>query len=397
MRVSLPVILLWTLTASCGGGGGSALPLHLVKPGPFTVLHTETGELQSASGEIISAPRVRGQLKIVRLFPEGEQVEEGDLILLFDRSEFEKQVRDRQGQLDKALAELTKLQANQTEQMASAEMDIQQQEAAFKLSQISAEKTVYGTDVEKQEAQIQVKQAERRLEEAKARLEAYRVVHRVNIEKQHVRIARREKYLRRAQNDYDRLSIRAHQPGIVVYEKIRKQNNSWEKVSVGDQVWGRTPVISLPDLNQMQVLCHIGEMDITLIEVGQRAQIRLDAFPGPVFNGTVGAIGPMASASERNPNLQVFEMTIDIDERDERLKPGMSAQVEIVVDHVEKALSIPLQALFKREGADIVYIEKRGNFKAVEVNLGPRNDTSVIVKEGLQEGQRVALEDPSVF
>lgn len=395
--IFVAALLCWSMAASCDGNVKLAVPLHSVESGPFVVLHTETGELQSASGELISAPRVRGQLKIVRLFPEGEQVDEGDLILLFDRSEFEKEVRDSQGQLDKAQAELTKLEANQQEQMSSAEMDIQQQEAAYKLSQISAEKTVYGTDVEKQEAEIQVKQAERRLAEAKARLEAYQVVHRVNIEKQHVRIARQEKYLRRAQNDYDRLSIKAHRPGIVVYEKIRKQNDSWEKVSVGDQVWGRTPVISLPDLNQMQVLCHIGEMDITRIAVGQRTLIRLDAFPGPVFNGTVGGIAPMASASERNPNLQVFEMTIDIDERDERLKPGMSAQVEIIVDRVDDALSVPLQALFKRDGADIVYVEDGGDFEAVEVALGPRNDTSVIIENGLRPGQRVALDDPSVL
>lgn len=393
--IALPGLVL--LAAACGVGLNAELPTHKVQRGDFVVSLTESGELKSAQGELLTAPRVRGRLEIVHLWPEGQQVGVGDLILQFNRTEFEKEVRDAQGELEKAQAEMRKLVAEQIEQMADAHSQVEQRDAALKLAQINLKKIIYGTEIEKQEAQIRLKQAERNLAEAKANLEANHIVHRVNIEKQQVRIARREKNLRRAQNDYDRLSIEATKPGIVVYEKIRKQNDQWVKLSVGDQVWGGTALISLPDLNQMQVLCHIGEIDVTRVRAGQEVAIRLDAFSGPVFHGTVKDIAPMANASEQAANVQVFEVVIDIHERDRRLKPGMSAQAEIIIQRLEDVLWVPLQAVFRRDGKEIVYVRDGLSYTPVEVLLGARNATAAVVESGLEADQQVALTDPTLL
>ena len=146
----------------------------------------------------------------------------------------------------------------------------------------------------------------------------------------------------------------------------------------------------------MQVLCLIGEMDIGRVQVGQRAFIRLEAFPGPVFNGVVSELAPMASPQPGAPNIHVFELVIDIDEQDQRLKPGMSAEVEIVLETVAEALSVPLEALFEREHGLVAFRLANGTFAAVPVVIGHTNATAAVVDSGLVAGDIVALQDPNM-
>ena len=67
----------------------------IVTRGEFRVTHYESGEIKAAGGEIVSSPRIGGRLKIVHLWPEGETVDVGDLILQFDPAEFERKMLDR--------------------------------------------------------------------------------------------------------------------------------------------------------------------------------------------------------------------------------------------------------------------------------------------------------------
>ena len=219
----------------------------------------------------------------------------------------------------------------------------------------------------------------------------------MDFRKHELNIARRQdRATKGRRRDYERTSIYATKPGIVVYRKIWKPGTDEEgKVAVGDQVWGGRALLEIPDLRKMQVLCLIGEMDIERVRVGQRAYIRLEAFPGPVFNGVVSELAPIASPQPGAPDIHVFELVIDIDEQDERLKPGMSAEVEIVLETVPEALSVPLNALFEREDGLVAFRLANGKFVEVPVVIGHKNATAAVVSSGLAAGDIVALQNPN--
>jgi multidrug efflux pump subunit AcrA (membrane-fusion protein) len=88
----------------------------------------------------------------------------------------------------------------------------------------------------------------------------------------------------------------------------------------------------------------------------------------------------------------VFEVEVTLDSTDERLKPGMSAKADIIIDVYEDVLSVPLEAVFERDDTTIVYTE---GGKTIPVSLGARNDFGVIVTDGLEEGMEIALVDPT--
>lgn len=358
------------------------------------VTHVEAGELRAARDEKVVAPRVRGELKIVHLYPEGAKVEVGDLILQFDREQHLQEVKDRAGQLEQAQEDKRKVLAQQKRRRASLAMQVEQSEAELELARISLQKADYGSPVEKEEAKIKVENAERAFTQAETNVEAQKIIDRVELANIDLRILHRQKNYDRALNDYERLSVHASRPGIVVYEKIRKRGTDRRgKVTEGDVVWGGTSLLALPELDSMQVISQLGEMDVQLVEPGQRAQIRLEAYPGPIFEGVVRDVSPMANELEYAPNVQVFEMVVDILEQDDRLYPGMSASVQVIVETVPDALIIPLAAVHRREDRTFVYRRAGGDFEEADVVLGPDDGIHVAIEEGLSEGDEVALAD----
>ncbi|MCC7264785.1 MAG: efflux RND transporter periplasmic adaptor subunit [Candidatus Latescibacteria bacterium] len=374
-----------------GGPDIAGIPTYQVTKGPFNVVLFENGEVQAARGEKVVTPRVRGQLKIVDLWPEGAHVETGDLILQFEKSEFEKELRDAEGEMAKDQADLSRTDATQAQQLDDLKTNIAQQEASLELAQLKLRQSKYNTPNEKEIAQINLDQTRRALEQANKDYEVRKLVNKVEMAKIEVRISQTRKNYDRRKKDYDQLTVFAARPGIVVYEKIEKSGGKVEKVKVGDQVWGGQPLLILPDLSAMQVVSQVGEMDVQQVAPGQPVLVRLDAFPGPVFHGKVARIAPMANPQLDAPNVQVFEMLVDIEGQDERLKPGMSASVEIVVKTVPDALAVPLEALQVEEGRTLVYRLRGKTPKPVEVKVGERNAVAAIIDSGLEEGAVVAL------
>ena len=378
-----------------GNADSAADANHQLERGEFVISHFEAGEIRAAWDEKISSPEVRGNLKIVYLWPEGEKVDVGDLILQFDRTEYEKWVKDEKGSLETARSDLDRDLANQAQRLAELELQIEQRQASLDLARINVQKSEYASPIEKEQRQINLDRAERALKQAVDDVEARKTVNRVELQNLKLRISHRERGYEKVLKDYNRLSVHATKPGIVVYEVIRKRGgNRRGKVTKGDVVWGGVSLLSLPDLSDMQVHTQVGEMDIEKIDVGQEALIRLEAFPGPVFHGVVSKVAPMANEVEEAPNIRIFEVVVDIDEQDDRLYPAMSASVQIIVESIPDVLCIPLSSVQSIEDRTVAYRARGNSYEEVEIVLGKHNDTSVIVESGLAEGDMVAVAVP---
>jgi multidrug efflux pump subunit AcrA (membrane-fusion protein) len=387
------------LLAGLGGCGSARTETATVtlKKAPFPVTQVEGGEIRASSGEQISSPRIGGRLKIVYLYPEGQQVDIGQLVLAFDPAEFEREMLDREGRLEQARAEMVRAQAEMAQTTADVKRQIEQRQAAYELARLNAERAKFGSPVDLRKAEIETEKAFRALAQARSDSEAQEVVKRVDQSKYQFEIDEQDRRYTRAKREYESTSIFAVRPGIVVYRRIWKPGTDSEsKVAVGDQVHGGQALMDIPDLSAMQVLCLVGEVDLKRMEVGQPATVRMEAFPGPVWHGKVARLAPMATPQPGAPSVHVFEVVIDIDERDDRLKPGMSAEVEVTVQTLPEALSVPLAAVFPAPRGHVVYRRDGSGFRAVPVVLGHRNLTDAVVDSGLTEGDVIALHNPNL-
>jgi multidrug resistance efflux pump len=396
----------------------AAIATFPVKQGEFVITLTlKNGEMGAVESVQINAPRVRGQLKITKLFPEGDIVDVGDLVIEFDKAEFEKRVTEAEQGLEAARAELEKTLANQGVEIGRQESDIENKTAELRLAQLQVEKMEFESLVEKEEAKLKGKQAELALAQAARKLEAQQIVDQADRKKRNLEEAQKQRDLDKSKKDLESLSVFAESPGLVVYEKIWKGSRP-EKIRVGDEPWGGATLVTLPDLSKMEVKTYVNEVDVDKLKVGQKVRIKLDALPEPIFHGAITSIAALGHEKEGDKNVKVFDIEIELEEVDKRLKPGMSATSEVVIETVPQSadtlgaeevapasseeeftgfpLYIPIDAVFERGGKTLVYRMVNGKSVQQEVVLSKRNENFVIVEEGLGPDDRVALRDPTL-
>jgi HlyD family secretion protein len=195
-----------------------------------------------------------------------------------------------------------------------------------------------------------------------------------------------------AKQQLARCEVRAEVPGIVVYKDVFFGSEQ-RKPQVGDQVWANQPLIILPDISRMVVETRVRETDIHKVERNQNVSVRVEAYPDLRLTGKVTLVGTLAQEERERRGTKFFSVTIQVDQSEPRLRPGMTARVQIEVEERKQALYVPLEAVFERNGRSIVYLTGRRPTPR-EVVLGPSNADFVVIEKGLARGQRVRLRDP---
>ena len=197
-----------------------------------------------------------------------------------------------------------------------------------------------------------------------------------------------------AKQQLARTEVRADVPGIVVYKDVFFGSEQ-RKPQVGDQVWANQPLLILPDISRMVVETRVRETDVHKVEKNQNVTVRVQAYPDLKLTGKVTLVGTLAQEEKERRGVKFFGVTIQINESEPRLRPGMTAAIEIQVERRDQTLRVPLEAVFERDGRHLCYVATRRGLVAREVVLGPSNRDFVVVEKGLRKGDRVALRDPA--
>jgi len=191
--------------------------------------------------------------------------------------------------------------------------------------------------------------------------------------------------------------------GIVM--RYQKQGNYQEESRIarlGDYVIGLmdsvtpTYLMTVGDLSSLVVKMKISEMDILKLKEGMSVTVTVDALPGASFPSRVSLVSPQADKD--NNNLKTFKVEVALGGRDGRLKPGMTARVDGLLDSRQGVLKVPLSAVFEEAGAEYAYVKATGGKddkpNRVKLKLGLRNETDVEVLGGVKEGDELLTEKP---
>jgi HlyD family secretion protein len=161
---------------------------------------------------------------------------------------------------------------------------------------------------------------------------------------------------------------------------------------VGDLVSSGTTIVSLADLTNLRVLTSIDETDISNVQVGQSAQITFDAFTGRKFKGKVLEIPLEGQLSQ---NVVTYQVPVSLEATNGvALKPGMTANVSIVVGTRKNALLVPVLAIQQADSGNVVMLQDAAQASGVStpVELGLSDGTNVEVLRGLNEGDKVLIQ-----
>ncbi len=196
-----------------------------------------------------------------------------------------------------------------------------------------------------------------------------------------------------------KLKYVADAPGLVVYDTGRRRGYGGDvKVAVGERINPRQQLMIIPDMSTLQVDTKVLEAVAEQVHPGLPATIRLDARPGTVLRGNVTKIAPLPDTQNRfwSPDVKMYPtiVSFEADVAQLKLKPEMTAQVEIILAELTDVLTVPISAIFTDHDVTFCYRRRKGTVKRVPVAIGRSSETLVEILLGLNENDKVLLAPP---
>ena len=247
------------------------------------------------------------------------------------------------------------------------------------------------------ELEANVKQSEMALERTKRKVAAARAQAEAELKANKAMLEDEAGDMRELEAEVAHAKIHAPIDGQVLYAS--SVADDWDdddpRIEEGAIVNERGDIIYLPTANAFNVDVKIVEVNLRKIRVGLPVRITVDAMPGKTFTGRVERIAPLPDASSRfmNPNLKVYNTSIELDNPDPMLRNGMSCRIEVFVQRHEDVLAVPVQAVTRVNGVPTVYVAENGQAVTRPIDIGLDNTRMVHVLEGL-EGDEIVLLNP---
>lgn len=230
--------------------------------------------------------------------------------------------------------------------------------------------------------------ARRALEQVELNNAAQLTQLKASMEARREQLKKEEELLQRYRDQLAACKVYAPEAGMVAYA-----NSRYDDIAPGTYVRLRQKILTLPDLTKMQVRTAVHESVLDQVERGQEVTVKIDAFADREYQGTVESVGvlPQQSNSSTGADTRFYETVVRIEGQVQQLKPGMTAVVEIHIDHIDDALVVPLQAVTEIDGQAYCFVSRGGGIERVPLELGVANEHSVQVLSGIRQGEEVVI------
>ena len=362
--------------------------------GQFQIAVMITGELQAIRETEIKAPsslRSRNlrihRVKIQDLIPEGTVVDSGDWVATLDRSEADNTLKDILDNLEKQESEYMRTKLDTTMQLRQLRDDLVNLNFAMEEAEITLEQSQFEPPSTIRQAEISLEKASRAHEQAEKNYSLKVQQAAAEMREAEINLAKDRRRKSEMEAVLSQFDIMAPASGMVIYKK------DWngQKRTAGSEIntWDLA-VATLPDLSAMISMTYVNEIDISKLKVGQQVKIGVDAFPEKRFTGEVMEV---ANIGQQLPNTdaKVFEVRIELNERDTILRPSMTTSNEVITAILDSVIFVPLEAVHANDSLTFVYTRER---KKQIVILGNSNENNIIVEMGLKRGELLYLSLP---
>lgn len=357
----------------------------------------------NATGYIVAAHRIEVASKVVGRVAwigvdKGDKVAQGQVIVRLEDEEYQAQLQQAQGQLANLQAKLSELvNGSRPEEVAAARANLEEARAQLENARVTLDRT-RGLVKEG----VLSKQA---LDDAQARYDG-QAAHVASLEKNFdlVRIGPRQEQIdavrgqleqargsvRFAQTQLTDTVIRAPVTGTILERAVEKGEFVTTSF-VGDR-GAKGYVVSLADLNDLEVELDINQNDFAKLKPQQMAIATTDAYPDRKYEGVIHEVSP-----EANRQKATVQVKVKILKPDGYLRPEMNASVAFVEKRTAEnrparsAVAVPLTAV--RDGA--VFITSDGRAVRRSVRTGAKTSQGVFVEEGLSGGEELILNPPA--
>jgi HlyD family secretion protein len=403
--------IVYTILMIAAGGGAYAayrynaestvveVPVAKVRRGEFIISVKTRGEIRSVHSEILTAPQVPDP-RIVRLAESGRPIKKGEVVVEFDGAQQEQTYLEKTTSVRTADSEIVQTKASHRIVSEQDGMNLMTSQYNLERSKLEASKAEVVSEIEGAKSRLDVGISEGELGQVNTTIKAHKTTQEADLDRLQQKKDKTVRDAERTQGYLSKMVIRAPNDGIVnLLPNFRAQGSfgsSPPPFKEGDRAWTGAAIAEIPDLTNMRIDLKLEEVDRGKMKLGQIVKVRVDAIADRELTAELDWISPIAAINFRGMGLteKTFPARATLKNLDPRLRPGMSATAEVVIESEPNTLLIPVRASFLEKGKPAVYLQKGQQFPIRIIEVGKRNDTDMIVTKGLKEGELVTLENP---
>ena len=354
-----------------------------------------SGEAQSTSSKEINGPSNARrfniyQIKIQDLVAEGTIVKKGDYIGKLDASEVNGKINEAPLNLEKAQSKYTQQQLDTTLTLKQERNSIKDLLYDIEEDSLELERSIYEPPATIRSLENKIEKTERDLKEKKA---DYSIKKRqanakmIEVGTEVSKISKQIEELLELQKEF---TIYSDDDGMVTY--VKEWNGTKKKVGSTISPW-EPAIASLPDLTKMESKTYSNEVDIRKIKKDLIVKVGFDAFPDIELDGIITDVANVGE-TKAGSDIKLFQVLIKLNETNKNIRPGMTTSNKILIDKKEDVLMIPLEAIFANDSISYTFVKSGLSIDKRQVELGLSNNETVIINNGLKEGDIVYLSKP---
>jgi multidrug efflux pump subunit AcrA (membrane-fusion protein) len=395
------IVVLSLVVYFAGVGRSRAnVPTAVVGRGEFVDVVELRSEIRPVRSVVLSAPTQAGELQIVRLVKNGARVNAGDVVIEFDDTSLRRQETDRKAELKQREAELEQWRAQARMAEEASATNLLRARFDVNRAKLDVVDRDFVARIDLELARLALSDAEQRLIEAEKRQVSDMAAQESEGARRTRRRDRVRQELERTQGVIANLKVRAPSAGtasLMPNPRFGRMMGGIQDFREGDRAWPGAAIVELPDLSSVHLTARLDEADRGRVEVGQSANVHLDAVPDRVYDSKVSKISILARVdfSTSWPPTRDFDLQLDMGDPDVRIKPGMSATVRIAVAKLRNVLVVPSQSVSLVNGRPTVYVQTSSGFDPRPVVIMKRGREQVALASGVEAGERLALGDPN--
>ena len=157
--------------------------------------------------------------------------------------------------------------------------------------------------------------------------------------------------------------------------------------NVGSYATASSPMFEIANVDTLEISAGINEQNVSKIKIGQEVLLKINSVSDQWMSGTITEISKVM-----NTQTKAYPITIAMNNKDDALVAGMYAEVQVVVDHADDVLVIPVDAIVYKEAKPIAFItQEDGTVKEVQLTLGINDGDNYVVTEGLKAGDKIVV------
>ena len=380
---------------AASGTSSSEVPTTRVKKGRVVVSVAARGELQGGNSEMLTAPMVGGgDLPITDLRQAGELVAAGDVVVQFDTTQQEYNLREAQADLAEAQQQVIKAEADSEASDEETAYAVLSAQSGVRQAELDLRKNPTLPSIVRRQNELALEAAKDLLRQSEQDVRNKKATFTAGIAIQKAAENKAKVMSDLAQKNIDNMTLKAKTSGYVNIQQNTNMNMMYwgmqlPPFQVGDAARSGMAVAQIPYLKNWEISANVGELDRGHLNPGQKVTVKVVALAGKEYHGAIKSLGGTSGP----PWDRHFECRISLEQGSAELRPGMTSNLLITAETLDDALWLPFQALFESDGRTYVYLKTPNGFMPHDVSLVKRSESQVVLK-GVNEGDLVAMSNP---